>query len=40
MARGCRGRLKKLKIKNWNQTAKDRITCRDLAEKAKTLKGL
>jgi len=39
MARGCHGRLKKLKIKNWNETAKDRKTSRDLAEKAKTHKG-
>jgi len=31
--------LKKLKIKNWKETAKDR-TRRDLAEKAKTHKGL
>jgi hypothetical protein len=36
MARGCHGRLKKLKIKNWKETAKDRRTWRDLAEKAKT----
>jgi hypothetical protein len=28
--------LKKLKIKNWKETAKDRKTLRDLAEKAKT----
>jgi hypothetical protein len=32
--------LKKLKIKNWKKTAKDRKTWRDLAEKAKTHKGL
>jgi len=32
--------LKKLKIKNWKETAKDRRTWRDLAEKAKTHKGL
>jgi hypothetical protein len=32
--------LKKLKVKNWKETAKDRITWRDLAEKAKTHKGL
>jgi len=32
--------LKKLKVKNWKQTAKDRRTWRDLAEKAKTHKGL
>jgi hypothetical protein len=38
MTRGCHGRLKKLKIKNWKETAKDRKTWRDLAEKAKTYK--
>jgi hypothetical protein len=27
--------LKKLKVKNWKETAKDRRTWRDLAEKAK-----
>jgi hypothetical protein len=32
--------LKMLKVKNWKETAKDRRTCRDLAEKAKTHKGL
>jgi len=32
--------LKKLKVKNWQETAKDRRTWRDLAEKAKTHKGL
>jgi hypothetical protein len=32
--------LKKLKAKNWKETAKDRRTWRDLAEKAKTHKGL
>jgi hypothetical protein len=32
--------LKKLKIKNWNETPKDRRTWRDLADKAKTHKGL
>jgi hypothetical protein len=32
--------LKKLKIKNWNETAKDRRTWRNLIEKAKTHKGL
>jgi hypothetical protein len=32
--------LKKLKIKNWKETAKDRRTWRDLAQKAKTHKGL
>jgi hypothetical protein len=31
--------LKKLKVKNWKEAAKDR-TWRDLAEKAKTHKGL
>jgi len=31
--------LKQLKVKNWKETAKDR-TWRDLAEKAKTHKGL
>jgi len=32
--------LKKLKVKNWKETAKDRSTWRDLAEKGKTHKGL
>jgi hypothetical protein len=32
--------LKKMKVKNWKETAKDRITWRDLAEKAKTHKGV
>jgi hypothetical protein len=32
--------LKKLKVKNWKETAKDRRTRRDLAEKAKAHKGL
>jgi hypothetical protein len=32
--------LKKLKVKNWKISAKDRRTWRDLAEKAKTHKGL
>jgi hypothetical protein len=32
--------LKKPKIKNWKETAKDIRTWRDLAEKAKTHKGL
>jgi hypothetical protein len=32
--------LKKLKVKNWKETSKDRRTWRDLAEKAKTHKGL
>ena len=31
--------LKKLKIKNWKETAKDRRTWRDLTEKEKTPKG-
>jgi hypothetical protein len=31
--------LKRLKLKNWKETARDR-TWRDLAEKAKTHKGL
>jgi len=31
------GDLKKLKVKNWKETAKDRRTWRDLAEKAKTV---
>jgi len=34
------GDLKKLKIENWKETAKDRRTWRDLVEKAKTHKGL
>jgi len=32
--------LKKLKVINWKETAKDRRTWQDLAEKAKTHKGL
>ena len=32
--------LKKLKVKNWKETAKGRRTWRGLAEKAKTHKGL
>jgi hypothetical protein len=32
--------LKKLKVKNGKETAKDRRTWRDLTEKAKTHKGL
>jgi hypothetical protein len=32
--------LKKLKVKNWKETAKDRRTWRDLTEKVKTHKGL
>jgi hypothetical protein len=31
---------KKLKVKNWKETAKDTRTWRDLAKKAKTQKGL
>ena len=40
MARRCHGRYKKLKVKNWKETAKDRRTWKDLAEKAKTHRGL
>jgi hypothetical protein len=40
MARGCHGRFKKLKVKNWEEIAKDRRTWSDLVEKAKTHKGL
>jgi len=32
--------LKKLKVKNWKEIAKDRRTGSDLAERAKTHKGL
>ena len=32
--------LKRLKVKNWEEIVKDRRTGRDLAEKAKTHKGL
>jgi hypothetical protein len=32
--------LKKLEVKNWKETAKNRRTWKDLAEKAKTHKGL
>jgi hypothetical protein len=32
--------LKKLNVKNWKETAKDRRTWKDLTEKAKTHKGL
>jgi hypothetical protein len=32
--------LKQLKVKNWKETAKDGRTWGDLAEKAKTHKGL
>jgi hypothetical protein len=31
--------IKKLKVKNWEETDKDRRPGRDLAEKAKTHKG-
>jgi hypothetical protein len=34
------GNRPKLKVKNWKETAKDRRTWRDLAEKTKTHKGL
>jgi hypothetical protein len=40
MARGCNEDLKKLEVKNWTEAATDRRTWRDLAEKAKTHKGL
>ena len=40
MARGSHGRFKRVKIKNWKETAKDRRPWRDLAEKAKTHNGL
>jgi len=41
MARGCYGRLQKAENKkNWQETGKGRRTWRDLAEKAKTHKGL
>jgi hypothetical protein len=32
--------LRNLKVKNWKEVAKDRRSWRDLAEKAKTHKGL
>jgi hypothetical protein len=32
--------LKKLEVKNWKETAKDKITWRELVEKAKTHEGL
>jgi hypothetical protein len=32
--------LKKLKVKNWKKSAKESTPWRDLAEKAKTHKGL
>jgi hypothetical protein len=34
------GDLKKLKVKNWKEAAKDRRIWKDLAENAKTHKGL
>jgi hypothetical protein len=40
MARRYMEDLKKVKVKNWKKTAKDRRTWRDLAEKAKAHKGL
>jgi hypothetical protein len=40
MARRCHGISKKLKVKTWEEAAKDRKIWRDLAEKAKTHKGL
>jgi len=40
MASGCHGRFKKDEKKNWKETAMVRRTWRDLAEKAKTHKGL
>jgi hypothetical protein len=40
MARGCHGISKKSKVKNWKETAEDRRTWRDVAEKAKTHRGL
>jgi hypothetical protein len=36
MARRCHGKKKKLKVKNWKETAKERRTWKDLAEKGKT----
>jgi hypothetical protein len=39
MARGCHGTSKEAKRKIWKETAKDRRTWRDLAEKAKTTNG-
>ena len=32
--------LQKLEVRNWKETAKDRRTWKDLAEKVKTHKGL
>jgi hypothetical protein len=40
IARDVMEDLKKLKVKNWKEVAKDGRTWRDLAEKAKTHKGL
>jgi len=40
MTRGCMEDLRKQKVKIWKETAKDRRTGRDLAERAKTYKGL
>jgi hypothetical protein len=40
MAKNVVEDLKKLKVKNWKKTAKDRRTWKDLAQKAKTHKGL
>jgi hypothetical protein len=40
MARGFHRRFKTENKKNWKETAKDRKTWRDLAQKAKTLIGL
>jgi hypothetical protein len=39
MARGCHGRSKKRKVKNWKETAKDGRTWRVMTEKVKTHKG-
>ena len=40
MAIRCNGRSKKAESQKWKEAAKDRRTWRDLAEKAKTHKGL
>jgi hypothetical protein len=40
MARGCHGRFKKMKIKNWKETTEDRRTWTDGGEKVKPHKGL
>jgi hypothetical protein len=40
MARGCHGRSKKLKFKNWKETANERRTWRYLVVKEKTHKWL